>query len=95
MKTKTFPPAENTCGSGGECVSFAPIDHEVIPLPVLGWWNGRHACLRGMWGNPWGFESPPEHHFRVGPGLLCGERPAPKQIGSEASPGLAPPFPIR
>lgn len=29
----------------------------------LGWWNGRHACLRGMCRKTWGFKSPPEHHF--------------------------------
>jgi hypothetical protein len=22
---------------------------------------GRHAILRGWWGNPWGFESPLRH----------------------------------
>ena len=29
----------------------------------LGWRNGRRVRLRGVWGNLWGFESPPEHHF--------------------------------
>jgi hypothetical protein len=23
---------------------------------------GRHAILRGWWGNPWGFESPLRHY---------------------------------
>ena len=22
------------------------------------WWNGRHACLRCMWRELWGFKSP-------------------------------------
>ncbi len=30
---------------------------------LLGWRNGRRVRLRGVWGNLWGFESPPEHHF--------------------------------
>ena len=25
--------------------------------------TGRRARLRGVWGNPWGFESPLRHHF--------------------------------
>ena len=25
------------------------------------WWNGRHARLRGVWGDPWGFKSPLRH----------------------------------
>ena len=25
---------------------------------------GRRARLRTWWGNPWGFESPPEHHLQ-------------------------------
>jgi hypothetical protein len=24
---------------------------------------GRHAILRGWWGNPWGFESPLRHSY--------------------------------
>ena len=27
------------------------------------WWNGRHACLRCMWRELWGFKSPRRHHF--------------------------------
>lgn len=30
---------------------------------LLRWWNGRHACLRGMCRKAWGFKSPPEHHL--------------------------------
>ena len=30
---------------------------------LLGWRNGRRVRLRGVWGNLWGFESPPEHPF--------------------------------
>src|SRR5438067_9063701 len=26
------------------------------------WWNGRHARLRGVWGNPCGFKSRLRHH---------------------------------
>jgi hypothetical protein len=27
---------------------------------------GRHAILRGWWGNPWGFESPLRHYdFKI------------------------------
>ena len=26
------------------------------------WWNGRHACLRCMWRELWGFKSPRRHH---------------------------------
>lgn len=26
------------------------------------WWNGRHACLRDMWRELWGFKSPRRHH---------------------------------
>ena len=26
---------------------------------------GRHAVLRGQWGNPWEFESPPRHQFSI------------------------------
>ena len=25
------------------------------------WWNGRHACLRCMWRELWGFKSPRRH----------------------------------
>ena len=32
---------------------------------LLGWRNGRRVRLRGVWGNLWGFESPPEHHFSL------------------------------
>src|SRR5207245_8866446 len=28
--------------------------------------TGRRARLRGVWGNPWGFESPLRHQFRWG-----------------------------
>ena len=27
------------------------------------WWNGRHARLRGVWGNPCGFKSRLRHHI--------------------------------
>jgi hypothetical protein len=27
--------------------------------------TGRHAILRGWWGNPWGFESPLRHHISI------------------------------
>ena len=33
----------------------------------LGWWNGRHVCLRGICREAWGFESPPEHHIDLRP----------------------------
>jgi hypothetical protein len=28
---------------------------------------GRHAILRGWWGNPWGFESPLRHLKKLFP----------------------------
>ena len=37
------------------------------------WWNGRHACLRCMWRELWGFKSPRRHHkadWSLSPNLL-------------------------
>jgi hypothetical protein len=40
-------------------MSRIPFQAEVVEL-------GRHAILRGWWGNPWGFESPLRHlEYRV------------------------------
>ena len=33
----------------------------IICLFVPKWWNGRHARLRGVWGNPCGFKSRLRH----------------------------------
>ncbi len=36
--------------------------------------TGRRARLRGVWGNPWGFESPLRHHAGRGNRRLPGRR---------------------
>lgn len=45
------------CGSGESIVLFNLCSGGVI---------GSRARLRGVWSNPWGFESPPEHHSKTG-----------------------------
>ena len=29
------------------------------------WWNGRHAGLRSLWRDPWGFKSPRRHIKKI------------------------------
>jgi len=40
--------------------------------------TGRHAILRGWWGNPWGFKSPLPHHSpnSLPPLSICNLQPA-------------------
>ena len=49
----------------GTLVSFYNADMaELVNLPDFAlprWRNGRRACLRSMWRDPWGFESPSRH----------------------------------
>lgn len=49
--------------SGTAGVALTPPARHLIILTVLRpkWWNGRHARLKSVWGNPWGFESPLRH----------------------------------
>jgi hypothetical protein len=42
-----------------------PSHAEVVEL-------GRHAILRGWWGNPWGFESPLRHYSaEISASFMC------------------------
>ena len=41
--------------------ALAPSDS--APSQCRSGGTGRHAILRGWWGNPWGFESPLRHHM--------------------------------
>src|SRR5206468_12699073 len=43
--------------------------------------TGRRARLRGVWGNPWGFESPLRHHLHP-PGLLHSTTRAPPRLAA-------------
>src|SRR5262249_33936493 len=45
--------------------------------------TGRRARLRGVWGNPWGFESPLRHHPQLG-GVDGG--PIPRAVLSSSPP---------
>ena len=42
------------------------VSPQLKPLQCRSGGTGRHAILRGWWGNPWGFESPLRHQMLNG-----------------------------
>ena len=53
----------SAASSSRALVRCSPVYCGILRPPGRSGGTGRRARLRGVWGNPWGFESPLRHHF--------------------------------
>ena len=64
-------PHYDSSGRPDSLTSFLAASYNAVRCPRRSGGIGRHVRLRGVWGNPWGFESPLRHQ------ILAHSRPKP------------------